>query len=212
MVGIGTYSFLARSYDPEVGLWMSCDPAEQFWNSFSYCSGNPINGIDPDGEETYYNSDQSLNCVMAIQNPNDPSSFIYNGEGGWNNYFASSSGLTLGAANEYYRTGGGQPLYVDVGSLDLSNVSKLSPSGQVNFAGKNFSSVNDALVYGTVTLFNGPNNTVEGGFDNYNFDLKPWSTKTFVRNFETIFGHIYAGEGTPYRIEFIGTAPLGGKR
>ncbi|MEW5802483.1 MAG: RHS repeat-associated core domain-containing protein, partial [bacterium] len=122
---------------------------------------------------------------------------------------ASSGRLTLSQANRHWQEGGGSPLVVDVGTLDLSNVSQLPPSGQVNFAGKNFSSVNDALVYGTVTLKSGPNNTVIGGFDYYNFDMKPWSSKTFVRNVETIIGKIYAGSGTPYRIEFTGTAPLG---
>lgn len=58
----------------------------------------------------------------------------------------------------------------------------------------------------------GPNNTVTGGFDYYNFDTKPWSIKTFVRNIETIAGRIYAGPGTPFRIEFTGTAPLGKKQ
>lgn len=118
-------------------------------------------------------------------------------------------GLTLSKANKHWREGGGETLIVDIGTLDLSNVSKLPPSSQVKFIGENFSSVNDALVYGTVTLQPGPNNTVVGGFDYYNFDMKPWSAKTFIRNVETWIGSINAGEGTPYRIEFIGTANLG---
>ena len=64
-------------------------------------------------------------------------------------------------------------------------------------------------MYGTVTLNPGPNNTVTGGFDYYNFDLKSWSMKTFIRNVETIIGRLNAGPGTPYRIEFTGTASLG---
>ena len=119
------------------------------------------------------------------------------------------TGLTLSEANRHWSEGGGSSLIVDVGTLDLSNVSKLPPSGQVNLAGNNFSSVNDALVYGTVTLVQGPDNTVSGGRDRYNFDIKPWSTQTIARNIETIIGGIYAGPGTPYNIEFTGTATLG---
>jgi hypothetical protein len=120
-------------------------------------------------------------------------------------------GLTLSEANNHWREGGGTPLTVNVGTLDLSNVSQLPPSGQVNFIGSNFSSVNDALVYGTVTLEAGPNNTVVGGHDQYDFRMKPWSAQTFVRNVETIIGGIYAGPGTPYKIEFTGTTTLGQK-
>jgi RHS repeat-associated protein len=118
-------------------------------------------------------------------------------------------GLTLSEANRHWREGNGAPLIIDIGTLDLSNVSELAPSGQVNFYGNNFSSVNDAVVYGTVTLEAGQNNTVTGGFDYYNFDLKDWSTKTFVRNIATIAGQIIAGPGTPFPIKFTGTAPLG---
>jgi len=123
--------------------------------------------------------------------------------------YSSVGRLTLSKANKHWREGCGAPLFVDINTLDLSYVTKLPPSGQVNFAGKNFSSINDALVYGTVTLFPGPNNTVSGGYDYYNFDLKPWSAGTFVRNIETIQGGMYAGPGTPYQIIFTGSAPLG---
>ncbi|MDZ4217648.1 MAG: RHS repeat-associated core domain-containing protein, partial [Methylobacter sp.] len=117
--------------------------------------------------------------------------------------------LTLDEANQHWRNGGGAPLKVDINTLDLSNVSKLPTGGRVNFIGNNFSSVNDALVYGTVTLKAGPNNTVIGGQDTYNFDPKSWSPQTFIRNVETYIGSTYAGAGTPYDITFTGTAQLG---
>jgi RHS repeat-associated protein len=47
--GIDAYYFGARMYDPSAGVWMSTDPAEEFWNSYSYVGGNTINFIDPFG-------------------------------------------------------------------------------------------------------------------------------------------------------------------
>jgi RHS repeat-associated protein len=47
--GIRLNYFGRRYYDPEVGTFTSTDPAEVFWNSYSYCGGDPVNYIDPDG-------------------------------------------------------------------------------------------------------------------------------------------------------------------
>lgn len=43
------YYMRARFYDPSTGRFLTEDP--EFWdvNLYDYCSGNPINGIDPDG-------------------------------------------------------------------------------------------------------------------------------------------------------------------
>lgn len=124
-----------RFYDPEIGVWTSTDPAEQDWSGFSYCFGDPINNYDPDGAETYYNEDGSVNCAMAITNYDDPSSFIYSGSGEWNQYevfstlnvpdFAGSSGggasppyaiwsaVTDWSVNQYVNTG--NPVFFGTG-------------------------------------------------------------------------------------------------
>ena len=47
--GMELQYFGARYYDAENGVWTSGDPADQFWNSYSYCGGNPINMIDEFG-------------------------------------------------------------------------------------------------------------------------------------------------------------------
>ena len=47
--GINLDYFGARYLDPEVGVWLSVDPADQFWNGYSYCGGDPVNLIDPFG-------------------------------------------------------------------------------------------------------------------------------------------------------------------
>jgi RHS repeat-associated protein len=43
--------FGARYLDPDLGIWTSRDPEEQFWSSYTYAGNgyNPINGIDPKG-------------------------------------------------------------------------------------------------------------------------------------------------------------------
>lgn len=44
----GLYYFGARWYDPELGLWISPDPAHQFNSPYAY-GGDPVNFIDPYG-------------------------------------------------------------------------------------------------------------------------------------------------------------------
>jgi len=46
----GSYNLIgARWYDPELGLWLTPDPAGQFFNPYAY-GGDPVNFVDPDGE------------------------------------------------------------------------------------------------------------------------------------------------------------------
>jgi len=48
VAGIQAYYFGARYFDPNVGIWFSTDPVEQFWNLYSYTT-NPLLYLDPDG-------------------------------------------------------------------------------------------------------------------------------------------------------------------
>jgi RHS repeat-associated protein len=41
--------FGARYLDHDLGMWLGTDPADQYWNTFSYCGGDPVNLTDPDG-------------------------------------------------------------------------------------------------------------------------------------------------------------------
>jgi len=47
---IGFYYFGARYYDPEVGRFISRDPARDGLNWYAYCYQNPLAYVDPDGE------------------------------------------------------------------------------------------------------------------------------------------------------------------
>ena len=51
--GTSLFYFGARYYDPELGVWLSVDPAEEYWNSYLYCGADPINYYDPDGLWTF---------------------------------------------------------------------------------------------------------------------------------------------------------------
>jgi len=51
--GLSAYYFGARFFDPEIGMWLTCDPSQQFWSPYGY-TGNGINsiiGVDPDGRD-----------------------------------------------------------------------------------------------------------------------------------------------------------------
>ena len=50
--GLDWYDYCARQYDPASGRFMSMDPlCEKYYNisPYSYCAGNPIRYVDPDG-------------------------------------------------------------------------------------------------------------------------------------------------------------------
>ena len=55
----GLSYFGARYYDPSVAVWMGTDPVFHAGsNAYTYCLGNPINLIDPNGmDEIYYDED-----------------------------------------------------------------------------------------------------------------------------------------------------------
>lgn len=59
MHGLNTYDYGARQYDPILARWDRVDPlAEKNYpfSPYSYCAGDPVNKIDPDGRDDYYTS------------------------------------------------------------------------------------------------------------------------------------------------------------
>jgi len=45
------YRIGARYYDSDIGGWVSVDPMRQFASPYDYSGGNPVNRIDPDGNQ-----------------------------------------------------------------------------------------------------------------------------------------------------------------
>jgi RHS repeat-associated protein len=67
------YDYGARFYDPQLGRWHSVDQMaeERPWESpYSFCGGNPLNRIDPDGriwDKTMWD-DRHMNSIMRWAN------------------------------------------------------------------------------------------------------------------------------------------------
>ena len=114
--------------------------------------------------------------------------------------------ITLEEANQWYRNGNGQPLFVDINKINLptSMISKKSSIGQKQVVNTLFGSIRDGIVYGAITVKYYPNNGVRAFSDNYGFEMKtPW-LKHVGRNIETIIGSMVAGQGMPYDIHIYG--------
>ena len=119
--------------------------------------------------------------------------------------------LTLEEANNWYRNGHGNELFVDINSIDISMLYSLGD----DYLGKEYTfnllflGSEDGKVYGNLTFVRYPNDTCRAYADTYDFDMKPWNgLKNCVRNIITIAGSIYAGKGTPYEINIYGSKQL----
>ncbi|MGJ1451426.1 RHS repeat domain-containing protein, partial [Sphingobacterium spiritivorum] len=120
--------------------------------------------------------------------------------------------LTLEEANDWYRNGKGEPLYVNAAKIDLSPIKVEDFKDRDSFTPNFFLTTNLQItgrVYGSIklTIINKDNGQVklgnnQGLLDIYDFDIRKrdGSIKTDVRNLGTKIGGMVAGEGQSYNI------------
>jgi len=210
---------------------------------YAYCAGNPVNAVDPDGRNPIYDKNgiflgtddlglQGLYYVMDEKKftqgmshfvvekygiiegiPNDIKEKI-------NRHYKElpkrpdyDGYLTLEEANDWYRKGTGEPIFVSLEKIDLSGILSLGEDfvGQVKTFNLliNSGSLNDGLVFGSITLKRYSNHSVRAYSDNYGFEMhNPLNPLNWPRNIETIIGKSVAGNGKPFEINIYGSKKL----
>ncbi len=115
MHGYDTYDYGARGYYPATGRFsMSVDPLAEKYYSISpyvYCANNPVNFIDPDGEDI---------SISYVDKKNKEQTWVFNGRNGKDapdNEFVKSF---VGAYNYNLGNGGGENMKEAATNSDLN--------------------------------------------------------------------------------------------
>ena len=224
----------ANSIDKKAGDYTWLSP-------YLWCAANPIKFVDPDGKSPIYDmdgtflgtDDKGLQGEYLIMSRNVFKQSMKHSDAVSNNYIGAidpkvrqkiwdhhatlgdrpdwDGKLTLDEANEWYRKGKGEDLYIDIKSIDLSSFRSLGDK----YIGKHYyfnllvyGNPLDGLVYGNLGFERTPNHGVKSLGDKYDFDIKEWSRDNVIRNIETYIGALVAGKGVPYRIIIYGEQKL----
>ncbi len=78
MHGLNMYDYGARGYDPALASWTTVDPLAEkrpWISTYVYCSGNPINRVDPDGKFDVEKYDDTQLAGMEL-NRKDYDNFV----------------------------------------------------------------------------------------------------------------------------------------
>ncbi|MBN1603802.1 MAG: RHS repeat-associated core domain-containing protein [Chitinispirillaceae bacterium] len=110
--GISAYNFEARMYDPSIGMFLSVDPAGEFFNSYRY-TVNPLGHVDLTGlSSTPYLSYQDFSLFNTWEYQTDYQNhwfssaaldfggFLYSGIGGWANVATNAIFGTFNSIDE----------------------------------------------------------------------------------------------------------------
>ncbi|OWP82665.1 hypothetical protein BWK59_14655 [Flavobacterium davisii] len=109
---------------------------------------------------------------------------------------------TLEEANEHYRNGGGKPMTVDASTVDLDFVDTSKMVKGKTYPIQTLTTSKDGRVYGGITVKYLGNNQVSILPDTYNFEQHGSFFSSTFRNTANAIGRWYAGDGTPYKINF----------
>jgi hypothetical protein len=111
---------------------------------------------------------------------------------------------TLEEANEHYRNGNGKSMTVDASTVDLNFLDTSKWEAGKTYGVQTLTTSKDGRVYGGITVKYLGNNKVSILPDTYNFEQHGSFFSSTFRNTANVIGRWYAGDGTPYKINFSG--------